>query len=196
MASFKTVSMRNHKDQEYQIELSLNDAAIMKNNLEIAVAGRYREIRENQWKEEIFIVRLVSEEKLIQVIFHDEIVGTINLNNLGDFLTETFDELETPEAWTEIEGLFLDNGGELIESAIQRIPAFDPVFGCLLKSGLSTAIGQLIECHSETRALSMERPRQRILGILRCLGVNSLAMAGKFTFRTLKCAAMGGWDTV
>ncbi len=196
MRSFKTITMKDAEGREYQIDLSLNDAAIMDNNLEIEVVGRYRHNHIEQWNEEVFTVRLVPANRLINVIYHNEIIGTISLINLDEGLNEVFDELDGPSAWNALHEFFLENGGEFIGDVIQRIPAFDPVFGCLLKSGLSTAIGQLIECHSKTRAMEIELLRQKVLAMLRCLGVNSFAMAGKFTFRALRCAAMGGWDVI
>lgn len=193
MPSFKTVTMKNTKGQEYQIDLSLNDAAIMDSHLEIEVTGRYRRNDSEQWEEKIFIVRLVSSQNKIQVIFHSKVIGEIDLRRFEGALDETFDKLDASDAWNQVREFFLDNG-EIVEQAIQRIPAFDPVFGCLLKSGLSTAIGQLLECYPQVRALA--NPLHRVWATLRCLGVNSFVMASKFTLRTLKCAALGGWDIV
>ena len=51
-----------------------------------------------------------SIEEIIQVVFHDEVIGTINLNNFDGVLEEAFNELHLTDAWNQVKDFFIDNG--------------------------------------------------------------------------------------
>ncbi|MCR9194105.1 MAG: hypothetical protein NXH88_05185 [Hyphomonas sp.] len=71
-----------------------------------------------------------------------------------------------------------------IEELIQGFPT-EPGIGCLIKAGLSTSVGQLIECHHETRDWPLVTPKVRAM--LRCLQVNVMAMGVRAFGRTVRC---------
>jgi hypothetical protein len=152
------------------------------------------------------------------VIYQNEVIGTISLSGVDDAFDDAFDEFEAEVHelavrgnWRELldrahehvgdisDGLWghiktvLHDGGERAEQVIQGIPAGDPVFGCLIRSGLSTAIGHLIKCNA--RVGSVQNVRRRVARIARCLRADSIAIGVKFILRTLKCAATGGLDS-
>jgi hypothetical protein len=79
-----------------------------------------------------------------------------------------------------------------VEQLIDLIPTGDPIFGCLLRSGISTAAGQGLRCYLEQRKKDHTSKRRMIWEILRCMGHNSLRMLAKFTRKTFLCALSAG----
>jgi len=71
-------------------------------------------------------------------------------------------------------------------SAYSLIFGGDPITGCLIRSGLSTTIGQIIECKNETAGgLKWFRPRMSAIG--HCLREHVPAMGARMASRALKC---------
>jgi hypothetical protein len=193
MPSFKTIKLQSKDGNECVFDLNLNDAAFMDDNLEIEVKGKYRKSNKDKWHEEVFTLQLNTSENKIFVMYRDEPVGEVDLNQFGENLDDIFNNEDIDDRWERIRELISDYG-EGIEAAIESIPVPDPIFGCLIRAGISTTIGQLLECYPRTRLAKSFS--QKIIPMLQCLGVNSLVMAGRFTMRTLKCAATGGWNIV
>ena len=190
MPLLKKIKFRHPNGAECKVKLDLNDTAIMDDCLEMEVGGKFRQGPDEEWIKRKFTVRFNAEINAIEILHDGEVIGTIVLDAVGDFIARELDELPAPEAWEKIREMFED-GGALIDELIQSIPVPDPIFGCLIKAGLSTAIGQLLECN--TIVPVRETAKQRIWELLRCLGFNSLPMISKFTFRTLRCAVSFGW---
>jgi predicted transcriptional regulator len=80
---------------------------------------------------------------------------------------------------------------ELYEEAliIDRIPAAlftgDPFTGCLIRSGLSATIGQIIDCKNQTAGFEWYLNRTREIG--KCLYSDLPDMTSKMAFRATKC---------
>jgi hypothetical protein len=83
---------------------------------------------------------------------------------------------------------------------IDRIPASmyslvfggDPITGCLIRSGLSASIGQLIECKNESTGLQWVRPRMSAIG--RCMREHIPQMGARMAFRAAKCVFVVGME--
>ena len=200
MSNIKTVKGCDDQGNEYVIGLSLNDAAITKELLEIEVSGEYRKRGSRRWLHVVFTVQYNPAKNIIIIIYENETIGSIELREFNEGFSEYLDELEGSKAWEEIcnyvvpsktdqvEEVAEDNS---IETFIDGIPAAEPVFGCLIKAGLSTTIGQIIRCNAELNSsVKEEEPigrRKRIWLILRCLGVHTLSMSSKFVWRSVRC---------
>lgn len=78
------------------------------------------------------------------------------------------------------------------ESIIDQIPgalfgAGDPVVGCLVRAGLSTAVAQVLQCRRQTEGESWYRPRIRAIG--RCIRRSAGSMAIGMVTRAVRCIA-------
>jgi hypothetical protein len=189
MAELGTKRFKDEDGNIFEINLSLNDAAVMDDNLEMIVTGSYREAGADIPVKAEFLIRLNPAENALEIYFENEARASIDLADLFDFDPDEFENLEGEEAWATIVGIMKD-GGEALSAVIDSIPVPEPVFGCLLRAGISTATGQIVSCYMAFR--QVENIRSRVAHVLRCLSVNSLVMLSKFTWRTFKCALGGG----
>lgn len=189
MADLGTKSFRDESGNIYEVNLSLNDTAAIEDNLEMIVTGSYREAGADIPMKAEFLIRLNPSEDTLEIYFENERRAVIHFSELDDFDPDEFENLEMEEAWATIAAV-LEDGGDALSAIIDSIPVPDPVFGCLLRAGISTATGQIVSCYMAFR--QVENIRQRIAHVLRCLSVNSLVMLSKFTWRTFKCALSGG----
>jgi len=76
------------------------------------------------------------------------------------------------------------------ESIIDRIPGSffgvgNPIVGCLVRGGLSAAIGQILRCRRQTRDQPWYRPRIRAIG--HCLRLSVGRMAVGMVVRAARC---------
>ena len=195
MPSLKKITFRNEAGNEYEIELSLNDAAIMDDHVDIDIHGRQRRSPEEEWTEESFTARFDYRNAQLLVLYRGERIGVIDLNDADILENAVAAEEDGDEGSWEVISNWLEDNGESVEHVIDHIPAIDPVFGCLIRAGLSTTIGQFISCYPQVRRASETR-WQWIANMLRCLGVNSFVMMAKFTKRTIRCALGAGWGLV
>lgn len=81
-----------------------------------------------------------------------------------------------------------------VEEILDMIPGAlfsggEPITGCLIRSGLSVAISQIIECKNSTEWAPWYW--QRIREIKNCLRINLPDMFGKFVARSLRCIIFG-----
>ncbi len=82
-----------------------------------------------------------------------------------------------------------------MEEAIQSLPIpVDPLLGCVLKSGISATVGQVIRCNNEYVLLKKDHTmRERLTLMFECLRENSGKIMRRAFFRTLKCWVTLGW---
>jgi hypothetical protein len=78
-----------------------------------------------------------------------------------------------------------------LENGIYALPVPDPLLGCILKSGITSTIGQVIRCNNSV-LLSRDGDAQlpaaeRVRLILRCLQANAGQIMKKAFWRTLRC---------
>ena len=77
-----------------------------------------------------------------------------------------------------------------LEEALQAIPVPDPVFGCMLKAGLTTTLGQTMKCYDQVKGAS--GGFRRVRRVFVCLAENGVGMIWTATSRSLRCMAMLG----
>ena len=84
----------------------------------------------------------------------------------------------------------------IVDQVLEKIPAHffgggDPITGCLIRSGLSVTIGQLIDCRNNTAEV---RPwiMKRMYALGSCLKHSFPGMCIKLAYKTAKCIFKGG----
>ncbi|WP_084419323.1 hypothetical protein [Henriciella litoralis] len=171
------------EEYEYELSLDLDDQAIMEDQLSIDVIARRRHIKEAEWIEVKVTLKFEFPKPIVRVFVEDKHIGDINLDFIridgGDDLGPDWDPLESAYEGTPL------------ENAIELIPV-DPVFGCLIKAGISTTLGQSIRCYDRARE-THEGFRQRIRETFVCLGDSSVLMIMRATARTFRCMIMLGF---
>jgi hypothetical protein len=188
--TIKSYHFRNPKNGDIcSLELNFNAFALLDEKIEFEIKGNYYSADENISKEVLFLVQYDDEQNCIKIKYNATTIARINLND-NISITNNFDDLDAQDAFDEIYALMDDSSA--IESVINDLPAVDPIFGCIIKSGLSTTIGQIIKCNKQVPKDSNFRKKLR--PILDCLGKNKYTMLSKFTLRTLKCMLFFGWD--
>lgn len=172
MPDLKTVQFEANGSQ-YELALSWDDEALMEGEitLELSAAqwptgepSRRRETRAS------LSVQRDEEERAILVVKIGEY--TLPPVPLADLYGDTW-----------------------IEYAIERVPAWaipvDPITVCLVRSGVSTTIAQVIECKNESEGSAWFRARAKAIG--RCLRSNVARMGMKMAFRCGRCIARVGF---
>ncbi|WP_321491100.1 hypothetical protein [uncultured Hyphomonas sp.] len=180
--------MFHHKVQyngrEYSIELVLSEEAVEQGKLGFEITGTVRDLDEERREPEEVKLHLEVDlqEEVIIVRHKDDVIATIRLDH------PSFEGLlEFPPGFAfsrPIEDV-------VFEEFLERIPAIDPVLGCLLRSAASTAVGQTVRCWRRWRD-QVEGFRRLARAIAGCLKTNGWRMAGVFVFRTGRCFLMGG----
>ncbi|KDM93377.1 hypothetical protein [Photobacterium galatheae] len=82
----------------------------------------------------------------------------------------------------------LFQGESQAEQFIENMPPLifgDPILGCLMRSGLSALIGEILSCKDNTSEVDMLH--ERLLAICRCLRAKSNTITIKITLRAMKC---------
>jgi hypothetical protein len=82
------------------------------------------------------------------------------------------------------------------DEIIEMIPGWvygvgDPVCGCLIRSGLSVTIGQLIKCKNQTSEKSWFWERAKSIG--KCLKQSFPKMCGRLAFKVARCMLKVGF---
>ncbi len=80
-------------------------------------------------------------------------------------------------------------------TVLERIPApffgGHPLVGCLIRSGLSAVIGQILECKGETAGTGWDWSRMSAIG--RCIRDHIPDLAARAAFRSVRCIARFGF---
>lgn len=179
----KITSHRISKDDfEYELDIDFKDAAIMENEISFDISARKRKVGFTDWEEVALNLRFDFEAMEAIVTFEDHEIGRIDLSRI-DLPGQAFAE----QAWDAISNAY---SGSPIEETIQAIPT-DPIFGCLIKAGVSTTVGQTMSCYNESYDAEGGLPA-RIRQTIICLGQNSIWMILTASTRTLRCIMMAG----
>jgi hypothetical protein len=75
--------------------------------------------------------------------------------------------------------------GHALESVHSAVYGGDPVLGCLIRSGCSATVGQIISCKNDTTGV--EWVRKRLMAIGRCLRSHIPNIAIKTALRAARC---------
>jgi hypothetical protein len=161
-------------DHEYNLDVSIDDEALVKDSLSFAVTAQYRHLKEDHWQTVTVSLDYDFGENQITATF-DGIAVPITLS-----LKPFIDEVKSIVADAITPGL-----DRAIERIIQGVPVPDPIFGCLLKAGISTLVGQLLRCLQQIREVPTFG--QRVRETARCLRHNGIAMLSTAARRTFMC---------
>jgi hypothetical protein len=168
MASLHKQSFRHGKN-EYELDLSWNDAAFAENDLafEVSVTRRTDGMPNTQKFSASVSVR---PDKESQPILYLKVGGM---------------EVEFP-----LRELFEES------QIIDKIPASfygfgDPLTGCLVRAGLSAVIGQVINCKNQTSGIDWYWDRLHAIG--RCMKAHLGSMGVAVVLRAGRCVANAGF---
>jgi hypothetical protein len=167
MARLHKQSFR-HGKHEYELDLSWNDAAFAENDLAFEVSVTRR-------TDGVPTVQKISASVSVRPDANNEPVLYLKVGTLEvDFpLRELFEESQI----------------------IDKIPAAlyglgDPLTGCLVRSGLSAVIGQIINCKNQTSGIDWYWDRLHAIG--RCMKAQIPSMGAATVLRAAKCVASAG----
>lgn len=183
-----------HAGHEYAIDVDVDDAALMRDELAFRVIARKRLLFPPQdWQEVLGLLMKIdfNSRQFVVSLPNGIELGRFAIpeGNVGDFIPEGFG---FREAWVRVREL-MPPIDQAVEAAINALPVPDPLVGCLLRAGISTLTGQAIRCINEVRR--GETPmtlRRRVGAVFKCLGRNVLSMASTATWRAIRCMAGGG----
>ena len=176
-----------HRSTEYRVAADLDDAAIVRGALRVTVLAAVRSLPDGPWLEETLDLVVDLTRSVVEVVVNGAVIATVPftlpLADSVDFLGNDID-------------VVLDDGviehalgAHGIEALIHLMPA-DPFIGCLVKSAVSTAIGQIIRCWRSARKGGPIAELARDIG--GCLREHSLRMALTFLYRAGRCAVLVG----
>lgn len=173
---------------DYEFELGFDDAALMDDAIVFDIVARRHDPQSDQRHEVPAQVKVDLTEMVATVSIEGTNIGRIRLADLNIPA-----EWAGDEAWSAIEGAWEGIGDHLsVDQVIQNVPVPDPIFGCILKSGISTTVGQTLRCRNE--AIQTEEWRPYIRQILRCLSRNGTSMFLTALSRTFFCMATLGFQ--
>lgn len=166
----KLIGLSYRKDgTDYELNLDWDEEAFVNEKVTFAVAARKKSQDESDWLEWNVSVSLEDDPEL----------GPAIQIEAGDF-KESF----------PLKGLLEET--QLIDLLPAHVFAGgDPICGCLIRSGISATVGQLIDCRNETAGMEWFNPRAK--AVYHCVRGNVPSMAGKMALRATVCIARGGF---
>lgn len=179
----------SHAGREYRIIADFDDALLMEDTFRIAVRAAVRTPPDEGWQEETVEIAVNLRLSYAQVLIRGQEIATVPLDlPLDDVSDFSGNGLDIPKDDVTIEDAL---GASGVERLIHLVPA-DPFLGCIVKSAVSTLIGQTIRCwRSVPRSESF---RQMIGDTGSCLREYGLRMTMVFMYRAGRCAVLGGWS--
>jgi hypothetical protein len=158
----------DHDGRRYELDLNWDDAAFADGELKFDVTARAGNKDLGLFDQEhsvSVIVTLADARPVFTVQADGHEVFTLPLDNLVD------------EA-------------EVLERIPSHLFGGDPMIGCLIRSGVSAFVGQLIHCKNNT---SGDGWRERLRAIGACLRANIPGMTGRAAFRAARCMLRAGF---
>lgn len=156
----KTVVQRGQ--YEYELSLSWDDDAFVEGSISFNVSVLQRDTNGNEIKKDATVS--IEHDENEQPILKISDGGELDVNYP---LGELFDESQI----------------------IDLIPAWffggDPITGCLMRAGLSTSVGQIIECKKETSGVPWFIERCRAIGNILLSSIPD--MSSKMARRAMRC---------
>ena len=155
----------------YETSLEWNDKAFMDGSISFNVTASRELLNDPESREDISVSVSIEQddhERAVLVLRHgEEILG----------------------APIAIEDIFDET------SIIDMIPGFvfgggDPIAGCLIKSGISTSVAQIINCKNLTSDFNWFFERTRAMG--KCLLSRIPHMTAKMAYRSTRCILTAG----
>jgi len=163
-------------NQIYSLGLNWDDASFVDGKVAVNIVAERKNVESGRTEE------LLSADVSLG-ISEGEPMLTINLKGL-----KLEKEFKIP-----VKDLF--DGDSYIEQILEKIPSFliagDPIVGCLMRSGLSATIGQIIQCKNDTADYKWLKERMRAIG--RCMKKSLPKMATMTVVRSVRCIMKFGF---
>jgi hypothetical protein len=183
----------DHEGAQYQVELSLDDAALMDDvlacDVEAQVTDRDGRSHSETIRAEVDFrgeeVRVIHREKTIQVWSLSALSQLVRSND-GEEVIPGQRGLDSSQVGADplAEQVSASLGAQLVV-ILGEMPAPDPII-CLVKAGLSSMIGQAIVCN-ESLGAETEAVGRRVRAIGRCLREHVRGILGRSLWRTARC---------
>lgn len=182
-----------HKGNRYTFEFDLDDAAIMKNKIAVDVVSKVTDGK-GQESAKTLTVQLDFENSVVEVLDGDRVLKRFDLGVLRKKLQD-WDEYGplSKGAADEFGDQVNASLGNAVEELISSIPVPDPIFGCLIKAGVSATIGQTITCYNRISGQRIEGAIRHTRALVGCLMQNAGGIFTRAVWRTLKCMGAGGF---
>lgn len=194
MAPITTISF-TREGREYFVKLNLDDAAIMAGDFVIEVNASVKD-QQGRLIEESLTLKLDFEKMHGVILRQGEVWYEFDFQDLpfppnvnGSESPEGM-EIGNEEANDHIAEFVEESIGQQIHHLIDAMPVPDPLLGCALKAGISSALGQSLVCNELVGGEGTRR--QRCWRIARCLREH---IGGIFTtalWRAARCMATLG----
>ncbi len=191
MTTFLKQQIRRGK-HEYKIEIALDHDALLENQLRTSVTGAVRRIGDEEWDEVTYDIEVDFKTEMLLVKYGGETVATVPLGlSLADSIEPGGEDIDVEADDDVISGALETIGGtDLAEHILQALPVPDPFLGCLLKSAISTTVGQIVRCWN---AQQTKRPLKYVVRqMAECLGAHKWGMVATFLVRSGRCMVFCG----
>ncbi len=153
-------------DREYVLDLNWDDDAFVDGHIAIEMVAGWR---------------TPGDDELVESVQASVAIEPLPDQNRADLVVRIGDK-----------EVFRDDLAQLFgeDSILGRFPpeAFsfgDPILGCLIRSGISAAVGQIIDCKERTESVDWLWDRLRAIG--RCLKENGVRIAARTLMRAGGC---------
>lgn len=171
MAPINTISF-TREGREYIVKLNLDDAAIMEESFVIEVNASVTDKEGNSYEESLSL-NLDFETWQGQIIHNESVLHEFDLRNIP--FPNNINGTESPEGMeigeegaSDMVAEFVDESiGDHILDVINAMPVPDPILGCALKAGISSALGQALVCNEYVGGDGTKK--QRFWKIARCM---------------------------
>jgi hypothetical protein len=196
MARFLSRRITANTGATYEIEFNIDRIAALRETLSIEVVARRNSSLNEPGQEIQATLDFDLERREVLLKIEGEEAGKISLDAFGDLLqSDEADAIEraggvAADVWDAVrDNLLSESGnrvGDAVEGAIQALPAFDPILGCLLKGAISAVVGQVIRCYRKPYE-GETGFRERLRDIAKCLGRNAWGILGRASWRATRC---------
>jgi len=184
----------------YDLDIEFDDEAIMDATLAFEVTARVTN-PEGQSEEASLRLELDMDNQIGRILHEDDVWHTF-MFNAAEAIQDNEGAEQPPGLVGDVQN---DGGGDAlsefveagigshVEALLEAMPAGDPIFGCLLKAGVSSTLGQALICNEQTRQLNVATIVERLRRILGCMGDRAGKIVTRAMWRTFRCMARLGF---
>lgn len=171
MPQLAKLILSDEEGYEYELSLAWDDSHYMEKSIKFDVQCRRRHINEKAWLQPVSVsVSIESDEEHGAALVIESIEKRLYFP-LSDLIGES----------------------DILDQIPAHLFGGETIVGCLIRSGLSTSVAQIIECKNATRDVGLEWFRPRAIAIFGCMREKMPEMAGTFSMRSFKCVMLGGF---
>ncbi len=194
MATLTKIAFERN-DTLYELAVDFEDEKIIEDlivfNLEAQVTtsdkAQHKETLSIEINWDKYKVTIASGNEILKVFEFSELDVRVSSEDGSEFIPGMEEgELKDGVYDTVSEGI--DEG---ISRIIDAMPVPDPIFGCLIKAGISSVVGQAIACN-EVRGNYIQESN-RFWQIVKCLREHLGGVASRTLWRTARCMIRMGF---